>query len=205
MSYILPSLPYAYDALEPYFDKETMIFHHTKHHKAYIDKVNVALEGTDLLNIPVETLISQINKFPENKKNLLRNNAGGHANHSFFWKILKPHTCLNGKLKKAIEKNFGSIEDFKNTFEEVSLSCFGSGWSWLIQQNNKLVVTSTANQDNPLMGESISGTFGIPILGLDLWEHAYYLQYKNQRINYIRSFWNLVNWDQVTINFLETS
>ncbi|VFP83999.1 Superoxide dismutase [Mn] [Candidatus Erwinia haradaeae] len=203
MSYKLPSLPYEYDALEPYFDKQTMILHHTKHHQTYIDKANIALEGTDFTDLKVETLISRLEKLPNNKKQLLRNNAGGHANHSFFWKILKPNTCLQGKLKQAIEKDFGSIEKFKHTFETIASSCFGSGWSWLVQKNNKLAVVSTANQDSPLMGESISGVSGTPILCLDVWEHAYYLQYKNQRLNYIRAFWNIVNWDQATVNFLE--
>ncbi|VFP82861.1 Fe-Mn family superoxide dismutase [Candidatus Erwinia haradaeae] len=203
MRYTLPSLPYGYDKLEPYFDQQTMILHHQKHHQTYINKANIALDSTDFADITVETLISQLDRLPNNKRTLLRNNAGGHANHSFFWKILKPKTCLQGKLKQAIEKDFGSVEDFKNSFEVVASSCFGSGWAWLVQQKDQLVVASTANQDSPLMGEAISGTYGKPILCLDIWEHAYYLRYKNQRLDYIKAFWNIVNWEQATMNFLE--
>ncbi|VFP85723.1 Fe-Mn family superoxide dismutase [Candidatus Erwinia haradaeae] len=204
MNYTLPHLPYAYNALEPYFDQNTMIIHHTKHHQTYINNANAALIDTEFSDMPVEDLISTLDQLPDNIRNILRNNAGGHANHSFFWKILKPNTYLKGNLKQAIENDFGNIDDFKETFEKSAASHFGSGWVWLVNKNNKLLVVSTANQDNPLMGELISGASGTPILGLDVWEHAYYLQYQNQRINYVKAFWNIVNWDQVSINFLKS-
>ncbi|VFP86669.1 Superoxide dismutase [Mn] [Candidatus Erwinia haradaeae] len=204
MSYTLPDLPYAYNALEPYFDQTTMFIHHTKHHQTYIDNANLALAGTEFSDTLVEHLISALDQVPDNKKNILRNNAGGHANHSFFWKGLKPNTHLKGDLKKAIENDFGSIDHFKETFERAASSCFGSGWVWLVRKNNKLLVVSTTNQDNPLMGELICGTSGTPILGLDIWEHAYYLKYQNQRMHYVKAFWNIVNWDQASINFVKT-
>jgi len=201
MSYSLPSLPYAYDALEPHFDKETMEIHHTKHHQTYVNNANAALEGTPFADLPVEELITQLDKVPADKKVVLRNNAGGHANHSFFWKGLKTGTTLQGELKAAIEKDFGSIEKFQEEFEKAAATRFGSGWAWLVKKGDKLAVVSTANQDSPLMGEAISGASGYPIVGLDVWEHAYYLKYQNKRPDYIKAFWNVVNWDEAATRF----
>ncbi|MBT0718923.1 superoxide dismutase [Mn] [Rosenbergiella epipactidis] len=201
MSYSLPSLPYAYDALEPHFDKETMEIHHTKHHQTYVNNANAALEGTPFADLPVEELITQLDKVPADKKVVLRNNAGGHANHSFFWKGLKTGTTLQGELKAAIEKDFGSVEKFQEEFEKAAATRFGSGWAWLVKKGDKLAVVSTANQDSPLMGEAISGASGTPIVGLDVWEHAYYLKYQNKRPDYIKAFWNVVNWDEAATRF----
>ncbi|VFP78484.1 Superoxide dismutase [Mn] [Candidatus Erwinia haradaeae] len=202
MSYVLPSLPYAYDALEPYFDKQTMIIHHTKHHQNYINNANSALVETEFSSLSVEELISNIDQLPEYKKDFLRNHAGGHANHSFFWKNLKTNTFLHGHLKDAIEQNFGSLKSFQSKFEKSATTHFGSGWTWLVKQGHKLLISSTANQDNPLMGEAISGISGIPIISLDIWEHAYYLKYQNQRSDYVQAFWNIVNWDEAESIFI---
>lgn len=201
MSYSLPSLPYAYDALEPHFDKQTMEIHHTKHHQTYVNNANAALEGTEFASLPVEELITKLDQVPADKKTVLRNNAGGHANHSFFWKGLKTGTTLSGDLKAAIEKDFGSVDAFKAEFEKAAATRFGSGWAWLVKKGDKLAVVSTANQDSPLMGEAISGASGTPIIGLDVWEHAYYLKYQNKRPDYIKAFWDVVNWDQAATNF----
>lgn len=196
MSYTLPELGYSYDALEPHFDKETMEIHHSKHHQAYVNNANGLLEGTEWADKPVTELIANLDKLPEDKKTGLRNNAGGHANHSLFWTILKTGTTLQGSLKDAIEKDFGSVETFKEQFEKAAAGRFGSGWAWLVLDGDTLKVVSTANQDNPLMGEAIAGCKGTPIIGLDVWEHAYYLQYQNKRPDYIKAFWNVVNWDE---------
>ncbi|PIJ48291.1 superoxide dismutase [Erwinia sp. OLTSP20] len=201
MSYSLPSLPYAYDALEPHFDKQTMEIHHTKHHQTYVNNANAALEGTELANLPVEELIAKLDQVPADKKTALRNNAGGHANHSLFWKGLKTGTTLQGPLKAAIEKDFGSVEKFKEEFEKAAATRFGSGWAWLVKKGDKLAVVSTANQNSPLMGEAISGVSGYPIIALDVWEHAYYLKYQNKRPDYIKAFWNVVNWDEAASRF----
>ncbi len=201
MSYSLPSLPYAYDALEPHFDKQTMEIHHTRHHKTYVDNANAALEGTGLADLPVDELITRLDQVPADKKTALRNNAGGHANHSLFWKGLKTGTTLQGELKAAIEKEFGSVEKFQEEFAKAAATRFGSGWAWLVKKGGKLAVVSTANQDNPLMGEAIAGVSGFPILGLDVWEHAYYLKYQNKRPDYIKAFWNVVNWDEAAARF----
>ncbi|MEA9389957.1 superoxide dismutase [Mn] [Acerihabitans sp. TG2] len=204
MSYTLPSLPYAYDALEPHFDKQTMEIHHTKHHQAYVNNANAALEGlTEFANLPVDELIKKLDQVPADKKTALRNNAGGHANHSLFWKGLKLGTTLTGELKAAIERDLGSVDAFKEAFEKAAATRFGSGWAWLVLKDGKLAVVSTANQDSPLMGEAISGTSGYPILGLDVWEHAYYLKYQNRRPDYIKAFWNVVNWDEAAKRFTE--
>ncbi|KYP97229.1 superoxide dismutase [Sodalis-like endosymbiont of Proechinophthirus fluctus] len=202
MSFTLPSLPYGYEAMEPYFDKETMEIHHTKHHQTYVNNANGVLESLpEFANLQVEDLIQKLDQLPADKKTVLRNNAGGHANHSLFWKGLKQGTTLQGELKSAIERDFGSIDAFKEAFEKAAATRFGSGWAWLVKKDGKLAVVSTANQDNPLMGEEISGTSGYPILGLDVWEHAYYLKYQNRRPDYIKSFWNLVNWDETAARF----
>lgn len=202
MSFTLRVLPYGYEALEPHFSKEIMEIHHTKHHQTYINNTNAALETLpEFSNVLVDDLIQRLDELPADKKNVLRNNAGGHANHSLFWKGLKQGTILQGHLKNAIQSDFGSVDAFKEAFEKAALTRFGSGWAWLVKKDGKLAVISTANQDNPLMGEAIAGTCGYPILGLDVWEHAYYLQYQHRRLDYIKSFWNVVNWDEAAARF----
>lgn len=202
MSYSLPVLPYAYDALEPHFDKETMNIHHTKHHQAYVNNANAVLAAFPELNkYNVEELIKNLNQVPDSKRTFMRNNAGGHANHSFFWKNLKPGTVLSGDLKNSIERDFGSIQQFKEQFEKIAVTHFGSGWTWLVLHGEKLMVLSTTNQDSPLMMNPINEQSWVPIIGLDVWEHAYYLRYQNKRIDYIKAFWNVVNWDEASIRF----
>ncbi|MFC3835518.1 MULTISPECIES: superoxide dismutase [Mn] [Deinococcus] len=199
MAYTLPPLPYAYDALEPHIDARTMEIHHTKHHQTYVDNANKALEGTDMADLPVEELITKLDQVPADKKTALRNNAGGHANHSLFWTVLGPQGSgqPSGELLQAITDAFGSYDAFKEKFEDAAKTRFGSGWAWLVVKDGKLSVVSTANQDNPLMGEAIAGTSGTPILGVDVWEHAYYLNYQNKRPDYLKAFWNAVNWAEV--------
>ncbi|EPI4695837.1 MULTISPECIES: superoxide dismutase [Mn] [Morganella] len=202
MSYVLPALPYAYDALEPHFDKMTMEIHHTKHHQTYVNNTNTALEAfPEMANLDIDDLITQLDKFPADKRTFIRNNAGGHSNHSMFWKGLKTGTTLQGDLKAAIERDFGSVEAFQAEFEKAAATRFGSGWAWLVLKDGKLAVVSTANQDSPLMGEAISGTSGYPIIGLDVWEHAYYLKFQNRRPDYIKAFWSVVNWDEAAARF----
>ncbi|CAL4320904.1 Fe-Mn family superoxide dismutase [Buchnera aphidicola] len=202
MSYSLPDLSYAYNALEPFFDEETMRIHHTKHHQNYINNANTILEKTSFSSLSVEELMSIFNEISLENKIELKNNAGGHINHTLFWKNLKIGTILQGDLKSEIDKQFGCIENFKNKFENVALKHFGSGWAWLVNQNGLLRIVSTQNQDNPLMGKLISNTHGNPIIGLDLWEHAYYLKYQNRRLDYIKAFWNVVNWDEASNRLL---
>ena len=205
MAYTLPELGYAYDALEPFFDKETMEIHRTKHHQAYINNANAALEAhPELLALCPARLIQDLNQVPAEKRVAVRNNVGGHVNHTLFWKGLKVGTTLQGALKAAIERDFGSIEAFKAEFEKAAATRFGSGWAWLVlDQDGKLSVVSTANQDSPLMGKEIAGAEGFPIIGLDVWEHAYYLHYQNRRPDYIKAFWNVVNWDEAARRFEE--
>lgn len=203
MPYTLPSLPYAHDALEPHIDAKTMEIHHTKHHQVYIDKLNAAIAGTEWDGMDVEELISQIEQVPEDKRGVVRNHGGGHANHSFFWTIIGPGAGGKpaGDLMEAIEKDLGSFEAFTKAFTEAGANRFGSGWAWLVVDDGKLVVCSTANQDSPLMGKKIANCSGIPILGMDVWEHAYYLKYQNKRADYIAAFWNVVNWTEVERRF----
>ncbi|AVI99805.1 TPA: superoxide dismutase [Mn] [Haemophilus influenzae] len=204
MSYTLPELGYAYNALEPHFDAQTMEIHHSKHHQAYVNNANAALEGlpAELVEMCPGHLISNLDKIPAEKRGALRNNAGGHTNHSLFWKSLKKGTTLQGTLKNAIERDFGSVDTFKAEFEKAAATRFGSGWAWLVlTAEGKLAVVSTANQDNPLMGKEVAGCEGFPLLGLDVWEHAYYLKFQNRRPDYIKEFWNVVNWDFVTERF----
>ena len=200
MAYELPKLPYAYDALEPHIDARTMEIHHTKHHQAYVDNANKALEGSDMADLPVEELIQKLDQVPADKKGALRNNAGGHANHSLFWQVMGPNQGgqPRGELMDAITGAFGSFDAFKEKFEDAAKTRFGSGWAWLVVKNGALDVVSTANQDNPLMGEAVAGVSGTPILGVDVWEHAYYLNYQNRRPDYLKAFWNAVNWDEVS-------
>ncbi|WP_163101934.1 superoxide dismutase [Peribacillus alkalitolerans] len=195
MAYELPQLPYAYDALEPHFDKETMNIHHTKHHNTYVTNLNAALEGQEeLLSKSVEELISNMDAIPEAARTAVRNNGGGHANHSLFWQILSPNGGgePTGELAEAINAKFGSFESFKQEFAKAATTRFGSGWAWLSVSNGELELSSTPNQDSPLMEGKT------PVLGLDVWEHAYYLNYQNRRPDYIASFWNVVNWDEVS-------
>lgn len=203
MSYTLPALPYAYDALEPHFDERTMEIHHTKHHQTYVNNTNTALEKLpELAGLEIDELVKNLHKVPADQRNFLRNNAGGHSNHSLFWKGLKLGTQLQGSLKDAIERDFGSVDAFKELFEKAAASRFGSGWAWLVlKDDGKLAVVSTANQDSPLMGEELAGASGYPIVGLDVWEHAYYLKYQNRRPDYIKAFWSVVNWDEAQKRF----
>jgi len=199
MAYSLSPLPYAYDSLEPYIDSETMHLHHDKHHQTYVNNSNVAVESlaVDLQKLSPEELLKQLDKVPAEKLAAIKNNVGGHVNHTFFWELLKVGTELKGELKAAIEKDFGSIDTFKEKFAAAATGRFGSGWAWLVVQNGKLAVVSTPNQDTPIMGEKFAGVYGTPILTLDVWEHAYYLKYQNRRVDYIGAFWNVVNWDKV--------
>ncbi|MCC3356712.1 superoxide dismutase [Bacillus sp. REN16] len=194
MAYELPQLPYAYDALEPHIDKETMNIHHTKHHNTYITNVNNAIAGkADLESKSVEELVSNLDAVPEDIRTAVRNNGGGHANHSLFWTILSPNGGgePTGELADAINSKFGSLDAFKAEFTKAATTRFGSGWAWLVVNNGELEVTSTPNQDSPLMEGKT------PILGLDVWEHAYYLNYQNRRPDYISAFFNVVNWEEV--------
>ncbi|MGG3799637.1 superoxide dismutase [Metabacillus fastidiosus] len=190
----LPALPYAFNALEPFIDEQTMIIHHDRHHATYVNNLNAALEGqNDLGNQTVEQLISNLDAVPENIRTAVRNNGGGHANHSLFWNILSPNGGGNptGEIAEVIEQTFGNYDSFKEEFTKAATGRFGSGWAWLVVNNGQLSITSTANQDSPLMeGKK-------PILGLDVWEHAYYLNYQNKRPDYIGAFFNLINWDEV--------
>lgn len=199
MAYTLPPLPYAYDALEPYIDSETMHLHHDKHHQTYVNNANAALPSltTELQALSPQELLKHLDKVPADKLTAIRNNVGGHANHTLFWELLKVGTELKGELKQAIERDFGSVDAFKEQFANAAATRFGSGWAWLVVQNGKLVVVSTPNQDTPIMGEKFAGVTGTPILTLDVWEHAYYLKYQNRRADYINAFWNVVNWDKV--------
>jgi len=191
--YVLPALGYSYDALEPYIDARTMEIHHTKHHQAYITNLNNAISGTDMEKLSLDVLLANVSKYPV----VVRNNGGGHWNHAFFWKLLAANSSKSpsGKLLEQINKDFGSFDNFKAEFTKAALGRFGSGWAWLIIKDGQLVVTSTPNQDNPLM--DVAETKGLPILGLDVWEHAYYLKYQNRRNEYVENFWNVVNWDYV--------
>ncbi|ALL04166.1 superoxide dismutase [Pedobacter sp. PACM 27299] len=198
MAFELPALPYATDALEPHIDKLTMEIHHGKHHQAYVTNLNKALEGKPEANQSIEEIVKNISKFPA----AVRNNGGGHYNHSLFWEILGPNKGgePKGELAEAINAAFGSFADFKTKFAEAGATRFGSGWAWLIvTADNKLAVTSTPNQDSPLM--DIAEVKGTPLLGMDVWEHAYYLKYQNRRPDYISAFWNVVNWDAVAARF----
>lgn len=201
MAYSLPDLPYAYDALEPHFDARTMEIHHTKHHQAYINKVNAALEGTDLADKCINEVMQGLSSVPADIQGAVRNNGGGHANHSLFWTVLSPNGGgdPSGALADAISAAFGSLDAMKEQFNNAAATRFGSGWAWVSVDGGKLVVESTPNQDTPL---SEGRT---PILGLDVWEHAYYLNYQNRRPDYIAAFWNLVNWDEVARRFTEAA
>jgi len=200
MTFELKPLPYAYDALDNYIDKTTMEIHHDKHHAAYISNLNKALEGTEGANLPIETIIKNISKYPV----AVRNNGGGHFNHDLFWQIMAPNAggSPSGILSDAINAEFGDIDKFREVFTTTALTRFGSGWAWLsVKADGKLCVCSTPNQDNPLM--DIAECKGTPILGIDVWEHAYYLKYQNKRADYINAFWNVINWKEVLRRFHE--
>jgi Fe-Mn family superoxide dismutase len=205
MAYELPKLPYDYNALEPHIDARTMEIHYTKHHQAYVTNLNNAIKGkADLEKKSVEGLIRDLNSVPEDIRTAVRNNGGGHANHSFFWKIMGPKAGgePKGKLADDIKSTFGGFDQFKEKFADAGVKRFGSGWAWLIKdKSGKLEIVSTANQDSPLMGKAIAGAEGTPILGVDVWEHAYYLNYQNRRPDYIKAWWNVVNWDAVAKNY----
>jgi superoxide dismutase, Fe-Mn family len=201
MAYEVPPLPYDYSALEPYIDTQTMQLHHDKHHQAYVTNANNALQGHDqLAAMSVDDLLRNINQVPENIRTALRNNAGGHSNHSMFWNIMKPNGggAPTGDLASAIQQTFGSFDAFKTAFNDAGTKRFGSGWAWLVlDSNGKLQVISTANQDSPLM----DGLY--PVMGNDVWEHAYYLKYQNRRPEYLNAWWNVVNWDEVARRFAQ--
>ncbi len=202
MAFTLPELPYAFNALEPHIDAQTMEIHHGKHHNTYVTNLNAAIQGKkDLESKTIEELISNISTLPADIRTAVRNNGGGHANHSLFWTLLSPKGGgqPKGELFEAIKKDFGSFDAFKEQFTKAATTRFGSGWAWLyISNNGKLTIGSTPNQDNLLM--DVSELRGAPILGLDVWEHAYYLKYQNRRADYIQAFWNIVNWETVSKN-----
>ena len=193
MAYEVPPLPYDYNALEPHIDEATMRVHHDKHHQAYVDKANDALSGTEWEDKPVEEVLKNLDKLDEDKQKVVRNNGGGHANHTFFWQIMSPDGGgePGGSVAEAINDAFGSFDEFKEKFKAAGVGQFGSGWAWLVATGSGVEITSTPNQDTPLMEGRT------PILGVDVWEHAYYLKYQNKRPDYIEAFWNVVNWDEV--------
>jgi Fe-Mn family superoxide dismutase len=199
MPYELPPLPYDYDALEPTIDEQTMRIHHDKHHQAYVDNVNKALEGTEWDGRPIEQVLDNLDLLPEDKRMAVRNNGGGHANHSLFWQIMKPKGGgdPSGDLESAIEETFGDPDQLKAQLNDAGVKRFGSGWTWLIWDGTGLAVVSTPNQDTPLMEGRV------PLLGIDVWEHAYYLKYQNRRPDYLAAWWDVVNWDEVARRFAE--
>jgi superoxide dismutase, Fe-Mn family len=201
MAFEVPALPYAYDALEPHIDEQTMRLHHDKHHQAYVDKANAALEGTEWADKPVEEVLKNLGSLPADKQTPVRNNGGGHYNHTIFWEIMGPNGggAPGGALGDAINATFGSFDDFKAKVKEAGVNQFGSGWAWLVHDGSGLAVVATPNQDNPIsQGKT-------PILGVDVWEHAYYLKYQNRRPDYLDAWWNVVNWDAVAERFAAVS
>jgi Fe-Mn family superoxide dismutase len=204
MAFTLPDLPYAYDALEPYFDAQTMEIHHTKHHNAYVTKLNAALEGTDWADKPLDEVLQHLDQLPADKQAAVRNNGGGAYNHALFWPTLKKDVACTGEIAKAIEADLGGMDQFKDAFSNAAATRFGSGWAWLcVNPQGKLHVTSTANQDVTFNPEGFGGhgQGHQPVLGLDVWEHAYYLKYQNKRPDYIDAFFHVINWDQVNENY----
>jgi Fe-Mn family superoxide dismutase len=199
MAFEVPPLPYDYGALEPTIDEETMRLHHDKHHQAYVDNANAALDGTQWADRPVEQVLVEIDLLPEDKRAAVRNNAGGHANHSLFWEIMSPDGGgePSGSLAKAIDDTFGGLDELKQLVNDTGVKRFGSGWSWLVWDGTGLAVYSTANQDSPIMKDWDD----VPLLGIDVWEHAYYLTYRNRRPDYLKAWWNVVNWDNVQQRF----
>jgi superoxide dismutase, Fe-Mn family len=201
MAYDVPPLPYDYGALEPHIDEATMRVHHDKHHQAYVDKVNAALEGTDLADAAIEDVLKDLSAVPEDKRTAVRNNGGGHYNHSLFWEWMSPDGggAPDGDLGAAIDEAFGSFDDFKTKVKDAGVGQFGSGWAWLVHDGSGLAVVSTANQDSPISDGKT------PLVGVDVWEHAYYLKYQNKRPDYIDAWWNVVNWAKVAEGFSAVS
>ena len=201
MAFSVPPLPYDYDALESTIDVETMKLHHDKHHQAYVDNANKALDGTDLADASVEDVLRNLEQLPEDKRTAVRNNAGGHANHSFFWEIMGPHAggSPSGELASAIDSAFGSFDSFKETFNQNGVTRFGSGWTWLVWNGSALEAYSTPNQDSPILQGHV------PVFGNDVWEHAYYLTYRNRRPEYLEAWWNVVNWEAVAARYASAS
>jgi superoxide dismutase, Fe-Mn family len=199
MPYEVPPLPYDYDALEPHIDEQTMHLHHDKHHQAYVDKANGALEGSEWADAPVEDVLRSLDRLPDSIRTVVRNNAGGHANHSFFWQIMSPDGGgePEGDLAQAIGDAFGDLDSFKKQVTDAGVNRFGSGWAWLVHDGSGLAITSTANQDSPVSDGQT------PLLGVDVWEHAYYLKYQNRRPDYIGAWWNVVNWDEVARRYAD--
>ena len=197
MAYSVPDLPYDYGALEPHIDEQTMRVHHDKHHQAYVDNANAALEGTDLSDKSVEQVLTNLEHLPEEKQTVVRNNAGGHINHSFFWEIMSPDGGgePSGALADAITDLWGSADELKKLVNDTGVKRFGSGWTWLVHDGTGLAVYSTPNQDAPILNDDI------PVLGIDVWEHSYYLKYQNRRPDYLAAWWNVVNWDAVSANY----
>ncbi len=200
MPFELAPLPYAKEALEPHIDALTMEIHHGRHHKAYVDNLNKAIAGTVLEGRSIEALLADLPSVPDAIRGPVRNNGGGHWNHTFFWNLMGPGKggAPSGDLAAAIQSAFGSFDDFKAKFEAAGIGRFGSGWAWLLVNGGKLEIASTPNQDTPLMGKALSGVEGTPILGVDVWEHAYYLKYQNKRADYLKAFWNVVDWNAVS-------
>ncbi len=197
MPFVLPELSYPYDALEPHIDEATMRLHHDKHHATYIEKANAALEGTPLADASIEEVLANLDKVPEGRRTAVRNNAGGHANHALFWEIMGPDGsgAPSGQLAAAIDRSFGSFDEFKTKFADAATGQFGSGWAWLVATGDGLAIEAMPNQDSPLL------TGRTPILGVDVWEHAYYLKYQNKRPDYLKAWWNVVNWTAVASRF----
>jgi len=197
MAFEVPPLPYDYGALEPHIDEQTMRLHHDKHHQAYVDNANKALEGTALADKPVEHVLTNLEVLPEDKQTLVKNNAGGHSNHSMFWEIMSPDGGgeTSGPLAEAIGDLWGSVDDLKQLVNETGVKRFGSGWTWLVHDGTGLAVYSTANQDSPILSDDF------PLLGNDVWEHAYYLKYQNRRPDYLEAWWNVLNWDAVSARY----
>jgi superoxide dismutase, Fe-Mn family len=197
MAFEVPDLPYPYDALEPHIDEATMKLHHDKHHQAYVDKANDALSGTDWDGKPVEEVLKNLDQLPDDKRTAVRNNAGGHANHSFFWEIMSPNGGgdPSGELASRIGETFGGLDQLKEQVNAAGVGQFGSGWTWLVHDGSGLAVTSTPNQDSPISAGQT------PLIGIDVWEHAYYLKYQNKRPDYLQAWWNVINWDEVAKRF----
>jgi len=201
MAFEVPPLPYAPDALEPHIDAQTMTIHHDKHHQAYVDKLNAALEGTEHADRPIDEIIADLDSIPEDKRTAVRNQGGGHLNHALFWPSMGPDCggAPDGDLGAAIDEAFGSFDDFKSKFEAAGAGQFGSGWAWLVLDGGSLAVTSTANQDNPISEGNV------PLLGNDVWEHAYYLKYQNKRPDYLKAWWNTVDWTEIAKRYAAAS
>ena len=201
MAFEVPPLPYGYDALEPHIDEQTMRVHHDKHHQAYVDNGNAALEGTELADRPVEHVLTNLELLPEEKQTAVRNNVGGHANHSFFWEIMSPSGGgePSGALADAVSEVFGGLDELKAAVNDAGVKRFGSGWTWLVHDGTSLAIYSTPNQDSPILNDDT------PLLGIDVWEHAYYLSYQNRRPDYLAAWWNVVNWDAVAARYAEAT